>query len=636
MAAYTKEELFEKYSDLWWLAPKGEDTARAVQQAGQRREWAQMPIRFRHCTYFRLMTGRPALATWNYALARRPPSMAAFYAQFEFGGMKSGVAATMADVYVNRMLGHQTYIEFVKQASDWSSRFEAEKRQMFVEAAWRSLGYFQERTTMGTEGIWYGTGFLWFGDDGQGNPSIEAVNGDELLFSNPDDPNPFDVIRRRWRRRTELLAEYEGNDEACEAIINAPEVYPAFNFDDMDCGDICAYFEAVSQPLSKKLPGRRVVVVGNRCLRDEKWEDPLPLEGWQYAQMPGSQFGQGIPEQVIQLSTWVDELLAKAQDNDMRSGDKVAAEVNADVNPDAMGGANMGLVTYNRTAPTVLQMTPTGSNLVEHAKQVAEWIRQRCHVSEIGVSGQPPPGVEAAVAIQALSNIEATVFLEKIGRLETLDRRAAYQTLLMGKRLGLKFALPGHSDQAIEWKELKVPSKFDINEIEAFNIGRLSQEIPGQVEKLTQLFAQGVLDKKRFLRFLPFPDMMGLYRELNAGADDVQNALDKLVKADAFIPPSPFIDFEYAKEQVESRYDREEADGAKQDVLDRLSMWRSQLMEMQAQNATPDEPQGFAGIKPPDQIPMMQPVAQLPAMAPVPGAEAGTAAIQSPAGAPVA
>src|SRR5678816_1623024 len=134
-------DLRERYGDQWWTAPKGEETARAVQAAGRKREWAQMPIRFRNLTFFRLMTGRPALSTWNYSLARRPAAMSAYYGQFEFPTMKTGGAALRADVYVNRLLGHQTYIEFMQPASDWSTREEAEARQLYVEAAMKALRY---------------------------------------------------------------------------------------------------------------------------------------------------------------------------------------------------------------------------------------------------------------------------------------------------------------------------------------------------------------------------------------------------------------------------------------------------------------------------------------------------------------
>jgi hypothetical protein len=114
--------------------------------------------------------------------------------------------------------------------------------------------------------------------------------------------------------------------------------------------------------------------------------------------------------------------------------------------------------------------------------------------------------------------------------------------------------------------------------------------------------------------------------------------LDALVKGDDYIPPTPYMDFKYAKKAVEIRYAREEFDGlvdgvqTNQAALDRLSMWRSTVMSFINQEATPDQPPSVAagatpeaaGIAPPADafgapgLPPIDPNAPPPPVAPLP------------------
>lgn len=598
----------EKLGDQWWLAekknpkdPTGKQLARAVNRSATRREVANIPMRARHWAFYRLMTGRPSLPQYVYGMAKRPANFVNYYSEFQFTGMKSHFAGTMADVYTNRLLGHQTFISMIPVAGDAEQNAMAQEIEEGLELADDQLGYIRERTTVGTESFWYGGAPLYFGDDGQGKPMLEAVNPDELLYATLDDQNPYDVIRRVWAKKTELLEQkgIKGNAEAETAVLNAQTAFPAFYFGrgEPDCQDIVPLLEAWTRPLSKSIPGRHVKCIGDYTVTDEKWEYPHPFEWWNFNVLPGSIIGQGIAELLLQVSQWIDELLTTAVDADKRSGaTKWFVNENANINPDTLGDLNGAIVT-GMIKPELIRPESIGQWFGARLEMLMNLGRSIVHVSEAAVKGEMPQGITAAIAIEKYAQIDDQNFLEKIGRLEDFDKRCAYQKIMLFKRLNAKFK---SGRRSFDWSAIKLNENFRINDLEAFNVGRLAQTVAGRIQIVEQMRANGRIGDKTANKFLQTPDIPGMFRDLNAETDDIEKQLDTLVKGGDYIPPTPYMDFAYAKKAVEVRYAREEADGSPQDVLDRLAMWRATVMSFQNQQQTPDTPPSpAAGATPP-------------------------------------
>ena len=616
---------------LWWIAPgkdekdpNGKETARALTRSATAREISYVPNRWRNLCFWRETTGRPALSQLAYGMAKRPNSFVSYYSSFTWAGTKSRSIAQLCDIFTNRLLAHTTHVSFVPSEGDWAEVKESQQIEDWVEAGNDTLSYFQKRNILGQDALIYGTGFMYYTDDGFGNPDMRVVHPDCVLLSDPDDGNPYDVILRFWGRRTELLYQYRDNPEACEAIAKASSAYPAFYFGSstLDCSDIVPYLIGYTRPMGKE-PGRHVEVIGDYTLIDEEWNWPVPLEAWQFKPMGESWFGQGIPEQTLQIAQWVDGLLAIAQESEQRGGvGKWLIDENANVNADALGDAVAAAVTYLGKPPEYITPEGIGQWFLQHLQYLQGLLRSIVHVSEEAIKGEAPKEFTSGIALQTYSNIEDSSYLEAIGRLEEFDRRNAYQLIMLGKRLNCNFIRTGDRRE-IKWKELSFNPKFRLNDIQAFNTGRLSQTIAGKQQRLTEMYQNGLIDKRLFVKYQQTPDIPGLYSQLNADADDIQKQLDELVKSDEYIPPSPFQDFDFAIQAVETKMKRCDAQGYPQEVLDRLSMWRATVKNLQAQNNTPDTVPGSPANVPAPPAPGMsapglQPPAGLPQLAPVP------------------
>lgn len=600
-----------EHSDLWWLvegSPEDEDGGRklaeAITRAATNREIANVPQRWRNFVFFREMTGRPSSYQFAYGMAKRPETFVSYYSRFQFSGMKSRFAGTMADVYTNRLLGHQTFVSMIPQKGNAEQNAMALEIEEGIDLADDQMNYQKERTTVCTEAFWYGAAAMYFGEDLNGNPIVESVNPDELLYSSYDDTNPYDVIRRKWAKKTELLEEFKDDPDACEAILNASSAYPAFYFGrgSLDCTDVVPLLEGWTRPLSKKKPGVYVKVIGERVLKKTEWKYPHPFEWWAFNQLPGTMLGQGIAEILLQVSQWIDGLLTTTQESEIRSGKpKWMIEENSNVNPDTLGDINSAVCYFLGVAPTLVAPNPVGQYTMPTLQFLLDLGRSMVHVSSASVKGEMPAGITAAIAIEKYAQIDDQNFLEKIGRLEDFDRRCAYQKIMLFKRLDAKFK---SGRREFDWTKVPLNEYFRVDDLQAYNVGRLSQTVAGRIQIVEQMRATNRIDDRMYNKFMQTPDIPGMFRDLNAQANNIDKQLDSLVKSEDFISPTPYMDFEYALQQVETRMDREEAEGARQEVLDRLGMWRAVVMSFLKQKTTPDTK---FGIQPPPVLPGQPP-----------------------------
>lgn len=628
--AITQAEINNRLNEsgeLWWTAegktktdPSGLKVARALTNAARAREIANVSQRWRNLVYYRCMTGRPSYAQFAYGMAKRPATFEQYYSRFQFSGVKSRFAGTMADVYTNRLLGHKTFVEMIPKEGD--SEQNAMSRQITegLDLADDQMNYDRERTTTCTEAFWYGAAPMEFTEDGNDNPVVRSKNPDELLYSNYDDPDPYDVIDRTWAKKTDLLDKYKDNKLACEAILKAETAYPAFYFGrgNLDCGNVIAYLKGYTKPLSKKTPGRRVEVVGDYVLVDEEWNYPHPYEWWAFSPLPGTMLGQGIAEILLQISQWIDDLLTTVVDADKRTGaPKWFVHENSNINPDTLGDLN-GAIVSGMMAPEEIRPESIGQWAQTRLEFLMNLGRSMVHVSEASVKGEMPAGITAAIAIEKYAQIDDQNFLEKISRLEDFDRRCCYQKIMLFKRLSAKFQ---SGRRAFDWTTVPINEYFRVDDLQAYNVGRLSQTVSGRIQIVETMRERNRIDDKMYNKFLQTPDIPGMFRDLNAEANNIDKQLDALVKSEDFIPPTPYMDFDYALAQCETRMDREEAESKRangkinnQDVLDRLGMWRAVVMSFIKQKTTPD--QKF-GIQPPPPLGVPPVVPGLPPPPPV-------------------
>ena len=605
-------------ANLWQCAPKkdaedptGAKLAKVITQVAVDRETANMPRRWNSYRFYRCMTGRPQFASFAYAMARRPSNFMSFYGQAEFSPMKAGFAGQLADVYVNRLFAHTTFVEFVPQKGDFYQRQLAEELTPWVEDEYDRGGYWEAYDQMGLDALYYGTGFIKHCKGPKKHCKYEATNPDELLVANEDEPHPREIIQRVWTTKEEAIQKHGKNPAARAAIMKATSAYPAFYFGPgtLNTENIIALLEGWSLPDAEGKPGRHVLVVGEYTLVDEEWTDPeLPFERFAFHELPSSFYGQGLAELVLQFSEWIDEILQTMQESDIRSGTaKWLVEENSNVNPDALGDTNAAVVTYLGKEPKLSTPDPINRYALDRLQMLVDMGMKRVHVSVNAVTGEIPKSLTSAIAVEKWAQIDDANFAEMIGRLERVVVRSSYQTLRLGKKQKTPTKRPGRDKQVIDWDRLEIDGEKPVR-MEGFNVGRLGQTVAGKTQQLEKMVADGGITRQLYNKYLEVPDIDGLLEEINAPVEGVSKKLWKMILGGKYIPPSPYYDLSYAKQAVEARIIIEENADTPNEIIDLLRMWRSAVIALKIQQTTPDAAPGnvaapTTGILPPTTAP---------------------------------
>ena len=637
-------------ADYWWLAKTPDELATTITRVAQNREMFDIPRRFRNLTFFRHFTGRPVVGTYAFGMGRRPSNFVSWYGDSEFTPPRYNLISTCADVYVTRLLTHQTYVSFVPEHGDFGQRQVSQDVEGWVEGGWKELDYFAVRKSMGLDALCYGSGFLKWSESWDGKPEVTAPPPDELLFANYDDPCPTEYIQRIWANREDVLDRYGTTPEARAAIMKCQSAFPAFFFGPGTLSTQSVipllYGLRAAHADKAKTPGREVLVVGGHVLFDKPWTDlDTNLDKFDWKEIPSSLFGKGISETLLSINEEIDAQLAVEQESFIRSGSgKWVYDESGNINTDALGDtvASCVAVAPGAKYPEYITPDPITERSAERIERLRKLGMQMVHISENAVAGEVPKALTSAVALESWAKIDDVNFKEMIERLEALDLRSAYQLVRLGKKLKPKYTRPGSTRQIINWDTLKIGPSTVVG-MTALNVGTLGQTFSGQEQKLSAMLAAGAIDRATYNKYLQVPDTQRLLDQLNAPETGVDWALDTLVMKDNYEPPSPFVNLDYALQAVEARYIIEQQRETPQEVLDRLLMWRAAAKEMIQQRHTPDPmAPGFGAAPMPGSAPGAPAGtdASIPGKpVPIPGGQPGAIpppAAPPPAGAPPA
>ncbi len=615
-------------SIAWWNAPKkgnadpnGSEVANAITRRATVIETAQTQKRWRSLVFYRHATGRPNAPQFSYGMAKRPLSSANYYSSFQFTPPRYNLIAACSDVYVNRLMRNHSFLSVVPDRGDFSMRQKSKLLEQWLDATFEETGFWDQWALMGLDAITYGTGILKFTPSADGKkPSVSRIHPDELLYENEDEDNPISVIQRVWANREEINERYGTTPEAREAIKNATS-YPAFYFGPgLDCSNVIPLLEGWRLPHINGKPGRHVLVVGNYTVTDEPYkETSFPFESWQFHQLPSGIFGQGLAEILLSINDEIDTLLSYITENIHRCGfPKWLVDNSSDVNPDALGDTSGGVISYTGTKPEQVAPPTTNAEVYQQLERLIRLGLNRAHISEAAVSGEKPGALTSAVALEKWTQIDDSNFAEMGGRLEAFLTRCGYQMIRLGKEVKPTVTLAGKRKQQIKWADLGMTGDKP-QYLRAYPMSRLPQTMAGRQQLIDTMLRNGVISKALHTRLSQVPDIDQELDLLNAPTDAVERQLDSIVETGNYIPPTPFLDLEYAIQAAEARYLLEEDDGTPRDRLDTILQYRAAAIDLREQQNTPDGPPAgaqepapatpaFNGITPP---PGLLPVAKL-------------------------
>jgi len=587
-------------TNAWWTAPKkdketdpnGKRLAQHITRVATKLETANYQDRWRTLVFYRHFFGRPTTSQFAYGMAKRPTSFVNYFSQFEYEAPLFNLMAECGDVYTNRMFRNKTFVEVVPERGQFNQRQASKALTEWVDAEFDALKFWDLHVRMGIDAQYAGSGVIKTWPDFIGKkPTLALVSKDELLLENPDDPDPQSIIQRVWASREDLLDVFGSDPAAAKAICDAPSAFPAFFFGPglLDTANVVPLLAGwrVNHVTGKK--GRYALVVGDYTLADDVYDDSeLPFDKWDFHQVAGAYWGQGLAEILLGINDSLNQHLKDMEECLHRTAwPHWLVEENSGVNEAALGDSPASIVKYLGTKPEMIAPPPYPKDLPEQVQALIKLGKERAHISENAVKGEMPGSLQSAVAISRYAQVDDANFAEMVGRLDAFVLKVATRLIKLGIKLKPPTNLPGYRKNLVNWKAVEQAFNDRPISLKCFGVNRLSQEPAQRQQQLDAMLANGEIKRSTYTRVSQTPDVDGMLDMINAPQDAVDKMLDRIVQQDEYEPPTPFMDLDFAKERSEQRYLFELDLGSPRSTLDLLLQWRAAVLDLKEQLITP-------------------------------------------------
>lgn len=249
----------------------------------------------------------------------------------------------------------------------------------------------------------------------------------------------------------------------------------------------------------------------------------------------------------------------------------------------------------------------------------------------MSIAAQKPAGVEHAPALQHLQDTESLRHTPDFRAWEQLHIDAA-RCVVDCLRLLTTYAKREGKNLELLYGESKQlqrlgPDDWDLPEnrahLKVWPTNLFPQTPSAKIERILTLIQGGVLPPEKALQVLAgeFPDIEAMLGDATAAERNIEERLKNLQAGEAFADntPEPYMDLALAMKLSLDRINSLEADGYRDDRVDRLREFYEMAQRLQEENALPPEQPPALPEPPQGGIPAPPPEAE--AIAPPPGME---------------
>jgi hypothetical protein len=333
--------------------------------------------------------------------------------------------------------------------------------------------------------------------------------------------------------------------------------------------------------------GRHVIICEGAVLFDEPWEhDYFPFALLTYDTPSTGYWGTGLVQTLEGYQVSIDKANEKLDTQYDNSGVGVILRDGGGImKSDVVDGVRVLQVRPGGYDPTVFDMDLVNEHMRMRPMELVERALNAAGVSQMAAQSKKPAGVDAAVALQTLDDIESQRHIVFGRRFESWCMDVSRLLIECVKDIA-----KNHGDYAVKvplkgayldlkWSEVHV----DGFQLEMQSVGQLFTSFAGRIEKLKALFEMGTIDGDTFVRNMDAGDLQAEIELKLAPRILVDEMIESMLDAednpandyndvepDGFIAPNEFLPLDWAHERAHLRRLEAQMNGAPEKVLDLL------------------------------------------------------------------
>lgn len=610
--ATTEKKVVKAYKETmgmkrWWLE-EPEKIHNAVEATVSTIEQAQVARRMLNIKWSRAYGNYDAIGFPYSNLMRSSPESSTN------NKVSLNITQSVIDAVAAKVAKDQPKVTFVTTgADDYFLKLRANALTKYMAGLFKEAKVYENAELVFRDAEVVGTGHLKIFEE-DGKIKTEWCFQDEIRVDELDGikQKPRSMHQVRLVQRDQLIEQFPEYADKIQSAISALQGKIAFQ----STTDVVRVVESWHLPSTKKSKdGVHCITIENCTLFCEEYhKDYFPIVTFRWYNRPIGFFGRSITEEIATIQIEINKILRTIQ----QSQELIAVPIifvpnEAEVAEDVLLSNTIArMVPFSGgQPPTIVSPQALSPEVYNHLNSLIQWAFQIVGLSQTSAAGLKPAGVDSAVAIREVADIETGRFAMVAKRWEDFFIQVARIMVDMSKDLykenpelavtvGEKKIL-----EEIKWKDVDLQDNpFDI---QTFPTSQLPDTPAGRVQTIAEYIQNQWISKERGMELLNLdPDLEQEVSMQTASLRLTEKWLSQMVEEGVYHKPDPFMNLPLAQQTAQGVYNMLLHDNCPEDRLELVRQFIMECVDLQ----TPPPP-------PPEATQEMQP-APPPAGAPPP------------------
>lgn len=517
------------------------------------------------------------------------------------------VIQSMIDTVVAKMTKNKPKPTFLTDGGDWSLQRKAKKLTKFCEGVFNSTDFYQEAVKAFRDSCIFGTGAIKIYKE-HGEIKAERVFIDEIKIDDSEAfyTKPRQAHQVKYVHKDVLLQMFPEAEFQINQALHSPETHgTARGTQAENLLKVVESWHLPSGPVKDKKgnpmnhDGLHTITIQNKVLFSEPYSrKDFPFVFFRWNERPVGFYGTGIAEMLQGIQLEINKILRTIQISmHLCSIPKVFVEASSKVVTAHLNNKVGGIIKYVGTPPKYEALSAVPGELFSHLDKLYERSFEIAGVSMLSAQSRKPGGLDSGKALREFNDIESERFMEVGQRFERAFVQAAEQIVCIAKELyeedkDFKVKVKGKKFiETIKWADVDMDEDKFLMDV--FPTSSLSNTPAGRLQDVQELLTAGFISKEDGLKLLDFPDLENTMSLLNAGLDDIERMIEKMVDEGEYETPEPYQNLELGIRKCQQAYLKYKSEGADDETLELLRRWMEDaqaLLLKAAQGSNPPPP----------------------------------------------
>lgn len=464
----------------------------------------------------------------------------------------------VTDTAASRIGKQQPRSVFQTYAGNFSMQRKSKLLTRWVDAVKYTSGAEEAIDDMLYDALIFGHGFVMPYVERGGKICVERVFVGELFVDQVAAMNgrPLEMYRRRFVDRSVLLGAFpKAKDEIASLSSGSSQyVMPIDRPDPLaDQVELVEAWRLPSYPGAGD--GAYAAASDGQLLEYKKYDqDSFPFIGFRWAKDRRGFWGTGLPHELVGLQVDLNRTMGKLQRALTLSAPIMLQEVSSMVKGAKMTNQVGGQYPYRGTPPTFSPGLTVPGEYFAHIQNIWTKAFEQAGMQAMFAGDAPPPGVDAAIAIQELADQGSIRFSMVFRAWRRFHTELTSALVDLGKSMGGEVVL-AHDKWSIDrlnWDDIDLEKSAYV--LRAMESSNLPQSPALRKNYIMDLYREGLYDDVKTRRLLDIEDTDQEGSLDRAQFDTVDKHVEMMLDEGIAVAPTPFQDHQLALKRTNQWY----------------------------------------------------------------------------------